>query len=81
VPSHRLEARRPRGTPRVAVQTVDPDRLRSVVEDAAHVAGHAAALAAPATEADVAEGTLAVVCIAGSEERQQVWLSPPIEVP
>jgi pyrimidine-specific ribonucleoside hydrolase len=38
-------------------------------------------LEGPATEADVAEGTLAVVCIAGSEERQQVWLSPPIEVP
>jgi D-lactate dehydrogenase (cytochrome) len=33
----------------------DPDRLRSVAEDAAHVSGDAAAFVAPATEAEVAD--------------------------
>ena len=55
MPNHRIEARRPRGAPQAPVRTTDPDRLRSVVEDAAHVAGHASALVTPATEAEIAE--------------------------
>jgi len=52
--SHRIEARRPRGAPHAAERITDPDRLRSVIEDAAHVAGYASALVAPATEAEIA---------------------------
>jgi D-lactate dehydrogenase (cytochrome) len=55
MPNHRIEARRPRGAPHAPVRVTDPDRLRSVVEDAAHVAGHASALVAPATEAEIAD--------------------------
>ena len=55
MPNHRIEARRPRGAPAAPVRTTDPDRLRSVVEDAAHVAGHATALVAPSTEAEIAD--------------------------
>ena len=55
MPTHRIEARRPRGAPQAPVRITDPDRLRSVIEDAAHVAGHASALVAPATEAEIAD--------------------------
>src|SRR5712691_13320986 len=55
MPNHRIEARRPRGAPHAPVRITDPDRLRSVIEDAAHVAGHASALVAPATEAEIAD--------------------------
>ena len=55
MPNHRIEARRPRGAPHALVYITNPDRLRSVTEDAAHVAGHASALVAPATEAGIAD--------------------------
>lgn len=55
MPNHRIEARRPHGAPHAPVRITDPDRLRSVVEDAAHVAGNASALVAPATEAEIAD--------------------------
>ena len=54
MPNHRIEARRPRGAPRAPARTTDPDRLRSVLEDAAHVTGTASALVAPSTEAEIA---------------------------
>ena len=54
MPNHRIEARTPRGAPHAPVQITDPDRLRSVGEDAAHVAGSASALVAPSTEAEIA---------------------------
>jgi D-lactate dehydrogenase (cytochrome) len=54
MPSHCLEARPPRGVPAAPAQITDPDRLRSVSEDAAHVAGRASALVVPASEAEVA---------------------------
>ena len=37
------------------MRITDPDRLRSIAEDAAHVAGEAAALVLPSTEAEAAE--------------------------
>ena len=55
MPDHRIEARPPRGAPHAPVRITDPDRLRSVVEDAAHVAGSASALVAPSTEAEIAD--------------------------
>src|SRR5687768_3358049 len=55
MPDHRIEARPPRGARRAPVSVTDPDRLRSVLEDAAHVAGHASALVIPASEAEIAE--------------------------
>jgi len=55
MPNHRIEARPPRGAPHAPVRITDPDRLRSVVEDAAHVAGSASALVAPSTEAEIAD--------------------------
>jgi D-lactate dehydrogenase (cytochrome) len=54
MPNHRIEARQPRGAPHAPVRITDPERLRSVVEDAAHVAGNAAALVAPSSEAEIA---------------------------
>ena len=53
--NHRIDARRPRGAAHAAERITDPDRLRSVIEDAAHVAGHASALVAPTTEAEIAD--------------------------
>jgi D-lactate dehydrogenase (cytochrome) len=53
--SHRIAARPPCGAPHRPAPITDPDRLRLVAEDAAHVAGHASALVAPATEAEVAD--------------------------
>ena len=55
MPNHRIEARRARGAPRAPSRTTEPDRLRSVAEDAAHVAGTASALVAPSTEAEIAD--------------------------
>jgi D-lactate dehydrogenase (cytochrome) len=55
VPSHRIEARPPRGARPAPVSVTDPDRLRSVIEDAAHVRGHASALVVPTTEGEIAE--------------------------
>jgi D-lactate dehydrogenase (cytochrome) len=55
MPTHRIEARPPRGAPLAPPRITDPDRLQSVVEDAAHVAGYAASLVAPSTEAEIAE--------------------------
>jgi D-lactate dehydrogenase (cytochrome) len=52
---HRIRTRPPRGAADSSGVTCDPDALASVREDAAHYhGGHAAALAAPRTEADVA---------------------------
>ena len=51
---HRIEARPPRGAARAPALITDSDRVRLVIADAAHVAGHAAALVVPATEAEVA---------------------------
>ncbi|MES1255887.1 MAG: FAD-binding oxidoreductase [Acidobacteriota bacterium] len=53
--THRIEARQPHGEARPAARVTDPGRLQSVLEDAAHVRGRAAALVAPTTEAQVAE--------------------------
>ena len=55
MPNHRIEARAPRGAPPAPIRVTDPDRLRSVMEDAAHVAGRASALVVPTTEAEIAE--------------------------
>ena len=55
MPTHRIESRPARGAPHAPPRTTDPDRLRSIVEDAAHVAGHAAALVTPSTEAEIAD--------------------------
>ena len=55
MPNHRIEARRPHGAPHAPVRVTDPDRLRWVIEDAAHVTGSAAALVAPTTEAEIAD--------------------------
>src|SRR5947208_966883 len=55
MPNHRIEARPPRGAPQAPARIMDPDRLRLVSEDAAHVAGHASALVAPSTEAGIAD--------------------------
>jgi D-lactate dehydrogenase (cytochrome) len=54
MPNHVIEARRPRGAPHAPARITDPDRLRAVIEDAAHVAGSASALFAPSTEAEIA---------------------------
>jgi len=54
MPSHRIEAREPRGERREPERVTDPDRLRSVIEDAAHVAGTASALVVPTSEAEIA---------------------------
>jgi D-lactate dehydrogenase (cytochrome) len=54
MPSHRIEARPPHGAPRAPARITDPDRLRLVSADAAHVAGAAAALVVPSTEAEIA---------------------------
>ncbi|MYK89607.1 MAG: FAD-binding oxidoreductase [Acidobacteria bacterium] len=55
MPSHRIAARAPRGQ---AVETdvrTDAETISAILEDAAHVpGGHAAGVARPATEADVA---------------------------
>jgi D-lactate dehydrogenase (cytochrome) len=56
VSGHSLHARRPRGDRPATVEIGrDPDVIRSFLEDAAHFpGGHAAGIAAPASEADVA---------------------------
>ena len=55
MPGHSIAARRPRGAPAHAHRVVDPDRLQSILEDAAHVTGEAAALVLPTTEAEIAD--------------------------
>jgi D-lactate dehydrogenase (cytochrome) len=55
MPSHRIEARAPRGARPAPIRVTDPDRLRSVMTDAAHVAGSASALVVPTTEAEIAD--------------------------
>ena len=59
MPGHRIAARPPRGaagTSGRAVRVTDPDRLRSVLEDAAHFpGGHTPALVSPMTEEEIAE--------------------------
>ena len=59
MPDHRIAARAARGaagTVGRAVRVTDPDRLRSVLEDAAHFpGGHTSALVAPATETEIAD--------------------------
>jgi D-lactate dehydrogenase (cytochrome) len=55
MPGFQIRARPPRGEARLPRIARDPDVLASVLEDAAHFpGGHAAGLAAPATEAEVA---------------------------
>src|SRR5256885_1516520 len=55
MPDCRIVARRPHGPPGVPQYVIDPDRLRSFLEDAAHVpGGHAPALATPTTESEIA---------------------------
>ncbi|OFV91065.1 MAG: hypothetical protein A3G76_11280 [Acidobacteria bacterium RIFCSPLOWO2_12_FULL_65_11] len=50
-----MAARPPLGAPAVPRYVTDPDRLRSFLEDAAHVpGGHASALVTPTNEAEVA---------------------------
>jgi D-lactate dehydrogenase (cytochrome) len=66
-----------------ATHVTDPDRLRSVLEDAAHFSGgHASALVAPATEADVAEvlGTSAAVLPIGAQSSLTGGATPRGEV-
>jgi D-lactate dehydrogenase (cytochrome) len=51
----RIVSRRPQGAPAVPRYVTDPDRLRSFLEDAAHVpGGHSGALVIPTTESEVA---------------------------
>jgi D-lactate dehydrogenase (cytochrome) len=52
--THRIEARPPRGAARAPASIVDPDRVRLVLGDAAHMTGYATELATPSTEAEVA---------------------------
>jgi D-lactate dehydrogenase (cytochrome) len=55
VPSHVVRSRPPRGAASHAQPDRDPERLRSYLEDAAHVpGGHADGIVFPRTEADVA---------------------------
>ena len=55
MPGHSVHARPPRGEPSVPSITRDPDVLASVLEDAAHFpGGHAAGIAVPSSEAQVA---------------------------
>jgi len=63
MPNHRIEARAPRGAPPAPIRVTDPDRLRSVMEDAAHVAGCASALVVPTTEAEIAEVLLSSAAV------------------
>jgi D-lactate dehydrogenase (cytochrome) len=59
MPSHRVRARPPAGRVGHAAASTDPDVLASFREDAAHYhGGHAAAVAVPRSEADVA----AILC-------------------
>src|SRR5690348_6744178 len=59
MPDWRLHTRRPRGEARAAPPNRDPDVLASVLEDAAHYpGGHAAGLAYPASEAEIAQAIL-----------------------
>jgi D-lactate dehydrogenase (cytochrome) len=55
MPSHRIEARRPLGANRSPARITDPDRVRAVTADAAHVAGFASELVTPSSEAEVAD--------------------------
>src|SRR6185295_14354798 len=56
LPHHSIRARPPRGDAAAATLRDDPDLLSRYAEDAAHFpGGHAAAVAAPRTEADVAQ--------------------------
>jgi D-lactate dehydrogenase (cytochrome) len=52
--THRIEARPPRGAAHTPASIVDPDRVRLVLGDSAHVAGYATELTTPSTEAEVA---------------------------
>jgi D-lactate dehydrogenase (cytochrome) len=52
--THRIEARPPRGIARIPAAITDPDRVRLVLEDAAHVTGHARIVVAPSSEAEIA---------------------------
>ena len=53
--THRIRARPPRGPVEAPPLSTDPDTLRSFLEDAAHFpGGHAAAVAFPRTEGEVA---------------------------
>src|SRR4051812_28960066 len=54
MPAHRIATRPPNGLLRAPELTTDPDRLRLVAQDAAHVAGFASGLVAPSTEAEIA---------------------------
>lgn len=55
MPVHSIRARQPRGEPSVPSIARDPDVIASVLEDAAHFpGGHAAGVAAPSSEAQVA---------------------------
>ena len=55
MPSHRILARRPVATATDTDVRTDPETIAAVVEDAAHYpGGHAAGVARPSTEADVA---------------------------
>jgi D-lactate dehydrogenase (cytochrome) len=55
MPGHSIRARPPRGEPSIPPITRDPDVLAAFLEDAAHFpGGHAAGIAAPASEAAVA---------------------------
>ncbi len=61
MPTHRVQARPPRGPATPPEQTADPARLAAHLEDAAHVrGGHADRLAFPRNEYEVA------ACIAGA---------------
>lgn len=67
MPDCRIISRRPSGAPVEPRYVTDPDRLRSFLQDAAHVpGGHAAALVLPTTEFEVAavmQGAAAVLPI------------------
>jgi D-lactate dehydrogenase (cytochrome) len=55
MPSHRIVARGPRGAPVAPRPITDPDRLRSFLEDAAHVpGGHTPGVILATSEAEVA---------------------------
>jgi D-lactate dehydrogenase (cytochrome) len=55
MPSSRIETRQARGAPGEAGVSRDPDVVAAFLEDAAHVpGGHAAGVAVPASEADIA---------------------------
>jgi D-lactate dehydrogenase (cytochrome) len=54
MPGHAVATRPPNGTLRAPEPITDPDRLRLVLEDAAHVTGFASVLVAPSSEAEIA---------------------------